>query len=201
MSSRTSPVVRHLAVAQGLSIAGSSVDLTLTGIVGARIAPTPELATLPFSVIFLAAGLTTFAVSRAIGRFGHRRVFVGVAAAAAVSGCVSAAAIQLGTFWLFCAGTALIGVYQAGSGYYRYLAADSTPEARPRAVATVLAGGLVAAIVGPFALKHLRRGALAGGARLWLIGAVDFLDGLGVGEIAVFEKRERRLAPLGDRVG
>src|ERR1700742_2572047 len=31
--------------------------------------------------------------------------------------------------------------------------------------------------------------------------AVEFLDELGVGEIAVFEKRERRLAPLGDRVG
>jgi len=31
--------------------------------------------------------------------------------------------------------------------------------------------------------------------------AVDFLDALGVGEIAVFERRSRRLAPLGSRVG
>jgi histidinol-phosphatase (PHP family) len=31
--------------------------------------------------------------------------------------------------------------------------------------------------------------------------AVEFLDGLGVGEIAVFEKRRRRLEPLGARVG
>jgi MFS family permease len=155
MVRNTSPVVRHLTVAQGLAVAGSSVDLTLTGIVGARIAPTAQLATLPFSAIFLAAGLSTFVVSRAIGRFGYRRVFIAVAAAAAVSGCVSAAAIQLGNFWLFCAGTALIGVYQAGAGYYRYLAAESMPGARPRAVATVLAGGLVAAIVGPFAATAL----------------------------------------------
>ena len=155
MVRNTSPVVRHLTVAQGLAVAGSSVDLTLTGIVGARIAPTAQLATLPFSAIFLAAGLSTFVVSRAIGRFGYRRVFIAAAAAAAVSGCVSAAAIQLGNFWLFCAGTALIGVYQAGAGYYRYLAAESMPGARPRAVATVLAGGLVAAIVGPFAATAL----------------------------------------------
>lgn len=154
--STTSPVVRHLTVAQGLSIAGASVDLTLTGIVGARIAPTPELATLPYSVIFLAAGLGTFLVSRAIGRFGYRRVFIVVAIAAAVSGCLSAVAIQLGSFWLFCAGTSLIGVYQAGTGYYRYLAAESMPGERPRAVATVLAGGLVAAVVGPFAATGLR---------------------------------------------
>jgi histidinol-phosphatase (PHP family) len=31
--------------------------------------------------------------------------------------------------------------------------------------------------------------------------AVDFLDDLGVGEICVFERRQRRLAPLGSRVG
>ncbi|HEX5928158.1 MAG TPA: histidinol-phosphatase [Solirubrobacterales bacterium] len=31
--------------------------------------------------------------------------------------------------------------------------------------------------------------------------AVEFLDGLGVGEICVFERRERHLVPLGSRVG
>lgn len=31
--------------------------------------------------------------------------------------------------------------------------------------------------------------------------AVDFLDALGVGEICIFERRARRLAPLGSRVG
>ena len=31
--------------------------------------------------------------------------------------------------------------------------------------------------------------------------AVEFLDGLGVEEICVFERREQRLAPLASRVG
>lgn len=154
--SSAASVVRHLTVAQGLSVAGSAVDLTLTGIVGARMAPTPVLATLPYALIFLIAGLCTFGVSRAIGRFGHRRVFVIAPVAAAVSGCVSALGIQLHLFWLFCIGTALIGVYQASSGYYRYLAAESMPEARARAVSTVLAGGLVAAFAGPFLATALR---------------------------------------------
>jgi MFS family permease len=152
----TSPTVRHLAVAQALYVGSATVDLTVTGIVGQRMAPTPQLATVPFSIIFLAAGLSTFGISRAIGRFGHRATFTTFAAAAAASGCVSAVAVHSGDFWLFCIGTALIGVYAAGSGYYGYLAAESMPTARARAVATVLAGGLAAALVGPFLATGLR---------------------------------------------
>lgn len=150
MADPSSPVVRHLTAAQGLYIGGTTVDLTLTGIVGAKLAPTTALATFPFTLIYITAAISTFFISRAISRFGHRAAFTGFSCIAAVSGCVSAAAIQLGLFWLFCVGTGLIGIYGAGCGYYRYLAADSMPQARARAVTTVLAGGLVAALVGPF---------------------------------------------------
>ena len=115
-------VARRLAPAQALYIFGSSVDLTLTGIVGVRLAPVPALATLPFSLIPIAAVASTFVVSRFIGRVGYRATFTGVAAVAAVAGLVSALAVQLDQFWLFCIGTGLIGVYSAGAGYYRYAA-------------------------------------------------------------------------------
>jgi MFS family permease len=143
--------------AQGLAVLGTTVDLTLTGVVGARLAPTRVLATVPFSLIPLAAAVATFLWSRAIGRTGYRRAFAVAPAFAVAAGLVSALAVQLDLFWLFCVGTALVGVYQAGAGYYRYAAADSWPAARARAVSTVLAGGLVAALVGPFlatALTH-----------------------------------------------
>lgn len=149
-------VVRHLAVAQAFFIAASSVDLTLTGVVGARIAPTPALATLPFSLLFVAAGLSTFVASRCIGRFGHRPTFVAAGLVAALGGTLSAVAVARGSFALFCLGTAVVGASNATAGYYRYLAADTNPDARARAVSTVLAGGLVAALVGPFAATALR---------------------------------------------
>ncbi len=149
-------VVRHLAIAQAFYIAASSVDLTLTGIVGASIAPRPTLATLPFSLLFVAAGLTTFLVSRCIGRFGHRATFVAAGLVAAAGGTVSAVAIAHGSFGLFCLGTAIVGASNATAGYYRYLAADTNPDARARAVSTVLAGGLVAALAGPFVATALR---------------------------------------------
>lgn len=150
MADPSSSVVRHLTTAQALYIGGTTVDLTLTAIVGAKLAPVMALATIPFTTIYITAALSTFFISRAISRFGYRTTFIGISCVAAVSGCVSAAAIQIDSFWLFCVGTGLIGIYGAGCGYYRYLAADSTPQARARAVTTVLAGGLVAAIVGPF---------------------------------------------------
>ncbi|WP_460572504.1 MFS transporter [Humibacter soli] len=143
-------VARRLAPAQALYIFGSSVDLTLTGIVGARLAPSTALATLPYSLIPIAAVASTFLISRFIGRIGYRAVFTAVACVAVVAGIVSAVAVQLDLFWMFCLGTGLIGVYSAGAGYYRYAAADAAGTQRARAVTTVLAGGLIAALLGPF---------------------------------------------------
>ncbi|WP_051143085.1 MFS transporter [Humibacter albus] len=143
-------VARRLAPAQALYIFGGSVDLTLTGIVGARLAPSTALATLPFSLIPIASVASTFLLSRLIGRFGYRSVFTASACAAVVAGLVSALAVQLDVFWMFCVGTALVGVYSAGAGYYRYAAADASGSQRARAVTTVLAGGLIAAVLGPF---------------------------------------------------
>jgi len=143
-------IARRLIGAQGLYVLGSSVDLTLTGIVGAHLAPTRALATVPFGLIPVVAASSTFLLSRGIGRYGYRRVFAFAASTAILAGLVSATAVHLHSFWLFCVGTALVGVYQAGAGYYRYAAAESNPDARAKAVSTVLAGGLVAALVGPF---------------------------------------------------
>ena len=126
------------------------MDLTLTGVVGAHLAPTRALATVPFALIPVVAASSTFLLSRGIGRYGYRRVFTLAPLSAVLAGIVSAAGVYLHLFWLFCIGTALVGVYAAGAGYYRYAAAESNPDARAKAVSAVLAGGLVAALVGPF---------------------------------------------------
>jgi MFS family permease len=182
-------VVRHLAIAQAFAVAGSSVDLTLTGIVGTLVAPRPALATLPFSLLFVAAGLTTFVASRCIGRFGHRATFVVAGLVAAAGGTVSALAIARGSFGLFCVGTALVGASNATVGYYRYLAADTNPDARARAVSTVLAGGLLAALAGPFVATAVRDVTRTPYVASYLLVAV-----LGVGA-ALWNSRLRLPAP------
>lgn len=161
-SAATRPLVdghrltRRLVPAQSLYTFGISIDLTLTGIVGAHLAPTRALATLPFSLMPVVAALATFGLSRWIGRSGYRRVFAVVPLGAVAAGLVSAYAVHRGSFALFCVGTALVGVYQAGAGYYRYAVAEANPDARARAITTLLAGGLVAALVGPFLATAVR---------------------------------------------
>jgi predicted MFS family arabinose efflux permease len=140
-----------LTTAQTLYLCGISIDLTLTGLVGLQLAPRPALATLPFALISVGSGLVTFPASKFMGRYGRRAGFLLGSTAAAVGGLISVMAIYLHTFVLFCLGVGCIGIYHAIAGYYRYAAADiSPPGQRGRAISTVLSGGVLAAIAGPF---------------------------------------------------
>lgn len=140
-----------LTVAQALFLCGTSVDLTLTGLVGYRLAPTPALATLPAALITVVTLAGTGPAAALLARYGRRVAFPAGSIAAAAGGLVSVLAVSEASFPLFCLGTALVGGYQAAAGYYSFAAADDAPAGRRgRAIATVLIGGVVAAVVGPF---------------------------------------------------
>lgn len=140
-----------LMAAQSLFQCGMSVDLTLTGLVGYRLAPTPVLATVPFAAITLGAAVMSAPASLCVKKWGYRTAFMLGASAATVGGALSAVAIYFGMFFLFAAGTLAVGVYQAFANYYRYAAADDVAaDQRGRAISTVLAGGVLAAVAGPF---------------------------------------------------
>jgi predicted MFS family arabinose efflux permease len=139
-----------LALVQGLYVCGISVDLTLTGITGYQLAPDKSLATLPFALITVGAAIVTVFAAFIIGRIGRRFGFAIGSLSGAAGGLVSVYAVFHGQFWLFCLGTALIGAYQGFAQYYSIAAADSVaaPQ-KSRAISTVLAGGVLAALAGP----------------------------------------------------
>lgn len=83
-------------------------------------------------------------------KIGRRRGFVLGAFTCAIGGSISVWAVFLNSFWLFCIGTAAVGIFQAFAQYYRLAATDSEPDDRKaRAISLVLAGGVIAAILGP----------------------------------------------------
>jgi MFS family permease len=142
--------VKRLAAAQALTGANSAVIFATGSIVGATLAPSISLATVPLSmyVLGLAAGtLPTGAISRAYGR---RVAFIGGTGCGVLTGLLGAFAILHGSFVLFCCATFLGGLYGSVSQSYRFAAADGASAAyRPKAVSLVMAGGVFAGVLGP----------------------------------------------------
>lgn len=142
--------VRTLATCQALFICAVAIDLTVTTVTGHLLAPNAYLATLPFALITVASALTTLIASFVIERLGRLTGFSLGALCGCAGGLISAFAVMHSQFWLFCLGTSLVGVFQAFAQYYRLAAADCVGvELKARAIATVLAGGVVAAVLGP----------------------------------------------------
>jgi MFS family permease len=142
--------VARLAAAQALTGANSAVIFATGSIIGATLAPSMSLATVPISmyVLGLAAGtLPTGAISR---RYGRRIAFVIGTGCGALTGVIGALAILHAEFWLFCCATFLGGLYGAAAQSYRFAAADGASlRFRPKAVSLVMAGGVFAGVLGP----------------------------------------------------
>lgn len=148
---------RVLALCQGLYVCAISVDLTLTGITGYQLAPDKALATLPFALITVGAAIVTVFAAFLMARLGRRIGFTIGALCGALGGLVSVWAIIHANFWLFCLGTAGVGAFQGFAQFYSLAAADSVEAVRKsRAISTVLAGGVIAALVGPLLANWTR---------------------------------------------
>lgn len=144
--------VAILVVSQILFMVASITVMTLSGVVGQQLAPDPGLATLPISMMMLGAVVSTLPASLFMRRVGRRRGFItGACFGGVLGGLLSFAAIAQGSFVLFCAGNLLLGLYQGFATYYRFAAVDvASPAFRSRAISFVMAGGVLAAFLGPW---------------------------------------------------
>lgn len=126
--------------------------MTLSGVVGASLAPEPGLATLPIALMMLGTVISTLPASLFMKRVGRRTGFMtGAVFGGVLGGVVSFAGVAIGSFWVFCAGSMLLGLYQGFAMYYRFAAADvASPAFRSKAISFVMAGGVAAAFLGPW---------------------------------------------------
>ena len=139
-----------LAVAQALAGGNNTVVVATASIVGATLAPSPTLATLPVTTMIIGMWLGTLPVGMLARRFGRRAALQTGSAFGVLSGLISYSALIHGSFALLLAGTFCAGLYAAAHQSYRFAAADTASEAfRAKAVSYVLAGGVFAAVIGP----------------------------------------------------
>lgn len=144
-----------LSIAQGLSITTTNINMINTGLVGTILSTNSALATIPLSLQFLTIALTLIPVSLLMGKFGRRPMFL-IGALCAFIGClIIAFSILSKSFSLFILGSILLGFSQANQQFYRYAAADNvSSNLKSKAISLVLAGGVIAAIVGPEISKY-----------------------------------------------
>jgi len=149
--SRMRRQVLLLTGAQALCQTVSVLVMTIGGLAGAAVAPTPQLATAPIAAMILGMALMIVPASMVMGRKGGRFGFILGALLGAFGGGLSALGLAWGSLWILCGGTLLVGAYQSFAQFYRFAAADAVEaEFKTRAISWVLTGGIVAALAGPF---------------------------------------------------
>lgn len=177
-------LVALLVLCQSLFFSGVVVVMTLSALVGDMLAVNKTLTTLPLAVQMTATMLSTVPASLAMGRFGRKTGFVGGLSIGAAGSLLAAASIIIGSFLMFTLGSALMGTAIAVGHFFRFAAADAaSPEFRPRAISYVMAGGVIAALLGPELAKATQAmfpafvfaGCFVAIAALWLATIVPVL--------------------------
>src|SRR6266545_829566 len=139
-----------LAVGQALAGANNTVIASTGGILGVMLAPDKGLATLPITVMVVGMWFGTLPVGFLARRVGRRFALQVGCAFGILSGLISCGAVLQGSFWQFLVGTFCAGLYAAGHQSYRFAACDTASDSfRPKAVSWVLAGGILAGVIGP----------------------------------------------------
>src|SRR5262245_18825595 len=139
-----------LAVAQSLANSCMSILGTVAALTGKMLAADPRLATLPLFLQFILTMSATIPASHLMRRLGRRNAFYVGSTIGVVGGVLSMASTYYGSFILFCVGNAIMGAANAFFLHFRFAAAEAADDGfRPKAISLVLAGGVVAAVVGP----------------------------------------------------
>jgi len=146
--------VAVLVVAQAFLGAQMPITFILGGLSGQLLSPLKCFATLPISIIVLGSMLTAPVLANIMQTYGRRVGFAIGATGGALGGVLSAAGLFYNSFALFLLGSLATGIYMSSQGFYRFAATDTArPEFRAKAISYTLAGGLVAAIIGPQLVK------------------------------------------------
>ncbi len=139
-----------LTISQALLLSVSSLVVFVGGLVGTKLAPLENLATLPVASIVVGTAVTIPPVTLLMNTIGRRRSFFVIGIFSIFVALLAAYAITISHFYLFCLSTFLLGAMYSCVMQFRFAAMESVSEALiPKAASMVLVGGIAAAFVGP----------------------------------------------------
>ena len=139
-----------LTVAQALLLSVSSMVVFTGGLVGAKLAPLENLATLPVASTVVGTAIMIPPVTLLMKLIGRRISFFIIIIFSIFVALFAGYAISINSFYLFCFSTFLFGATYACVMQFRFAAMESvTEEQLPKAASMVLIGGIAAAFMGP----------------------------------------------------
>ena len=142
--------VALLCATQALLFTNNTILISINGLAGYALADDKSLATLPVTAYVIGAALTTMPVSQLMRRVGRVNGFSIGTLIGILGALICGLAIYSHSFWTLCAGTLVMGIYNASGQYYRFAAADvASADFKSKAISLVMAGGLVGGILGP----------------------------------------------------
>jgi len=142
--------VALLCATQALLFTNNTILISINGLAGYALAADKSLATLPVTAYVIGAALTTMPVSQLMRRVGRVNGFSIGTVIGILGALICGFAVYSHSFWTLCAGTLVMGIYNASGQYYRFAAADAaSSDFKSKAISLVMAGGLVGGILGP----------------------------------------------------
>lgn len=149
--------VALLCATQALLFTNNTILIAINGLAGFALAADKSLATLPVTSYVIGAALTTLPVSHLMRRVGRVNGFTIGTLIGILGALICGYAVYSGQFWMLCAGTLVMGIYNASGQYYRFAAADvASTDFKSKAISLVMAGGLVGGVLGPQTSKFTK---------------------------------------------
>ncbi len=144
-------------LAQSVNLTTAVMSVTMAALVGAALAPEPWMSTIPYGFQFLFVMIMTYPASRLMSAIGRKKSFLLATIPLVASGVAGFLAVEQGFFLLLVAAHSLLGVYIAFANFNRFAATDGiSADLKPRAISLVVAGGVLAAIIGPLLTTNLK---------------------------------------------
>lgn len=145
----------RLFFCQALMNATMVGQAAMGAIIGHSLSADPALATLPMALQMTAVMAASIPASIIFGRYGRRTGFLLGAVVSILGSLIFALGVFMQDFLVYCLGSAFAGAGFGIAQHYRFAAAEAaTPAYRPRAIALVMAGPVLAALFGPELVKH-----------------------------------------------
>ncbi|HBO2185062.1 TPA: MFS transporter [Pseudomonas aeruginosa] len=144
-------------IAQSINLTTAVMSVTMAAIVGSALAPAAYLSTVPYGCQFLFLMLATYPASMLMNRIGRKKAFMLGSTPLVISGVSGFWAVEHQSFSILVISHAALGVYIAFANFNRFAATDNLDHGlKPRAISLVVAGGIIAALIGPVLTELLR---------------------------------------------